>query len=39
MTQEVSLIINDFDLPNEIEEDKQLWELQINDLKAKIGAS
>ena len=39
LTQEVSLAITDFAPFDEIEEAKQLWLLQIADLKAKIGAN
>ena len=39
LTQEVSLAITDFAPSDEIEEAKQLWLLQIADLKAKIGAN
>jgi len=39
LTQEVSLAITDFAPTDEIEEAKQLWILQIADLKAKIGAN
>ena len=39
LTQEVSLAITDFAPSNEIEEAKQLWLMQIADLKAKIGAN
>lgn len=38
LTQEVSLVITDFASPSEIEEAKQLWKMQIADLKTKIGA-
>jgi hypothetical protein len=38
LTQEVSLVITDFAYPSEIEEAKQLWKMQIADLKTKIGA-
>ena len=37
LTQEVSLVIVDFAYPDEIEEAKQMWRLQIADLKARIG--
>lgn len=34
LTQEVSLVIVDFAYPDEIEEAKQMWRLQIADLKS-----
>lgn len=37
LTQEVSLVIVDFAYPDEIEEAKQMWRMQIADLKARIG--
>lgn len=39
LTNEVVLVITDFAPSSEIEDAKRLWELQITDLKAQIGAN
>ncbi len=38
LTRDVSLIITDFADEDEVEESKQLWENQIDELKHRIGA-
>ena len=38
ITRDVSLIITDFAEEDEVEESKQLWENQIDELKHRIGA-
>lgn len=38
LTQDASLIIIDFSVPDEVEEDKRLWESQVHELLHTIGA-
>lgn len=38
LTQDASLIVIDFSIPDEVEEDQRLWESQVHELLHTIGA-